>query len=70
MVVEPGASSIKNRLNALKKVHEEGIQCYIFISPIIPFITNWMELINKTRDIVDYFMFENLNISWLCLGFC
>jgi DNA repair photolyase len=63
MVVEPGASSIENRLNALKRVHEKGIHCYIFISPIIPFITDWRELIHKTIDIADYFMFENLNIT-------
>jgi DNA repair photolyase len=68
MDVEPGASPIKNRLNALKEVHEEGIRCYIFVSPIIPFITDWIELINKTKNIVDYFMFENLNIAGAVWG--
>ncbi len=60
--VEPGASSIKNRLKALKTIHEEHITSYVFISPIIPFITNWKEIISQTRSYADYFMFENLNI--------
>jgi DNA repair photolyase len=62
MEVEPGASSIKKRLNALKRVHEEGVRCYIFISPILPYITNWKKIINKNMDYTDYFMFENLNV--------
>ncbi|MBZ2165302.1 spore photoproduct lyase family protein [Methanobacterium spitsbergense] len=60
--VEPGASSIKNRLKALKTIHEEHITSYVFVSPIIPFITNWKEIISQTRSYADYFMFENLNI--------
>ena len=60
--VEPGASSIKNRLEALKIIHEEQITTYVFISPIIPFITNWKDIISQTSGCADYFMFENLNI--------
>jgi DNA repair photolyase len=61
--VEPGASSIKNRMKALKIIHEEHITTYVFISPIIPFVTNWKEIISQTSGCVDYFMFENLNIA-------
>jgi DNA repair photolyase len=60
--VEPGASTINRRLKALKIVHEEGIKSFVFISPIIPFITDWKDIINKTKDFADYFMFENLNV--------
>ncbi|MGF7117654.1 radical SAM protein [Methanobacterium oryzae] len=61
--VEPGASPVKNRINALKEVHEARIKTHVFISPILPFLTDWKEIIEKTRDYVDYFMFENLNIT-------
>lgn len=61
--IEPGTSSIENRFKALKMVHEEGLNTFIFISPIIPFITNWKRIVDKNRDIVDYFMFENLNVA-------
>ena len=68
MEVEPGASSIKKRLNALKRVHKEGIRSYIFISPILPYITDWKKIINKNRDYADYFMFENLNVVGMVWG--
>ena len=38
--VEPAASPVKNRINALKEVHECGIKTYIFISPILPHLTD------------------------------
>lgn len=62
MEVEPRASSINKRLNALKMVHEKGVRSYVFISPIIPFITDWKDIINKTSNYTYYFMFENLNV--------
>lgn len=66
--IEPGTSSIEKRFNALKKVHEEGLKTYIFISPIIPFITNWKRIIEKNKDYADYFMFENLNVTGTVWG--
>ncbi|MDO4341200.1 MAG: radical SAM protein [bacterium] len=56
------ASSIKDRLDALKKLHENGIYTVLFMSPIFPYITNWKEIIEISRDFVDEFWFENLNL--------
>jgi DNA repair photolyase len=61
--VEPAASPIDNRINALKKLHDDGIKTYVFISPILPYLTDWEDIVQKTRDHADYFMFENLNVS-------
>lgn len=66
--VEPAASPVKNRVNALKEVHEAGIKTYVFISPILPYLTDWEDIIRKTRDYADYFMFENLNITGTVWG--
>lgn len=66
--VEPGASPVKKRINALKEVHEAGIKTYVFISPILPFLTDWKEIIENTQDFADYFMFENLNITGTVWG--
>ena len=35
------ASSIKDRLETLKKLHENGIYTVLFMSPIFPYITEW-----------------------------
>jgi DNA repair photolyase len=53
----------KKRFMALKKIHEHGIRNYLFISPILPFLTDWKSIIKNTQDYVDYFMFENLNVA-------
>lgn len=60
--VEPHASPIPKRINALKEVHKAGIKTYVFISPIFPFLTDWKTIIQETKDCADYYMFENLNI--------
>ncbi|HMK54147.1 MAG TPA: radical SAM protein [Methanobacteriaceae archaeon] len=60
--LERRAYPIKKRISALKEVHENSIRNYLFISPIIPFLTDWKSIIQKTQDFVDYYMFENLNV--------
>ena len=60
--LEPGAVSVDRRLNVLKELHKAGIQTALFISPIFPFLTNWQEIIKRTKDFVNEFWFENLNL--------
>lgn len=60
--LEPLAPSVDRRIEALKKLHEAGIKTALFISPIFPKLTNWRKLINKTKDFVDEYWFENLNL--------
>ena len=60
--IEPNTSNIEKRLSALKQLKESGLTTYIFIGPILPYITNWKNIIEKTKDYVDCFMFENLNM--------
>ncbi|MBA7587676.1 hypothetical protein ES708_29707 [subsurface metagenome] len=59
--IEPFASQPIDRLNALEKIHNEGIKTYVFISPIFPKITDYQEIIQNSLEFVDYYMFENLN---------
>lgn len=61
-VIEPGATISSKRINALKYLHDSKIKCYVFISPIIPFVTDVYSLIDQLAGIVDYFCFENLNL--------
>ena len=60
--IEPKASSIEKRISALIELKNEGLSNYVFIGPILPCITNWREIIDTTKDFVDSFMFENLNV--------
>ena len=56
------ASSIEARMNTLKVLHENGIHTVLFMSPIFPSITDYKEIIEKSRLFVDEYWFENLNL--------
>lgn len=56
------ASSIEERLNTLRELHNNGIHTVLFMSPIFPFITEWKEIIEKSKDYIDEYWFENLNL--------
>ncbi|RLE38445.1 radical SAM protein [Candidatus Woesearchaeota archaeon] len=60
--LEPCSSSAEARINALKKLHNAGIQTALFVSPIFPYLTDWRKVIEKTKDFVDEYWFENLNL--------
>lgn len=56
------ASSVAERLNTLKVLHENGIYTILFMSPIFPKITNYREIIEVSSLFVDEYWFENLNL--------
>lgn len=56
------ASSIKDRLETLKKLHENSIYTVLFMSPIFPYITEWKEIIKLSKEFIDEYWFENLNL--------
>lgn len=61
--IEPLTSSAPNKIKALEKLKEEGINTYVFIGPIVPFLTDWKKIILATKHCVDFYMLENLNIA-------
>ena len=60
--LEPEASTVEERVKTLKILHDAGISTILFISPIIPELTNWMKIIQATESSVDQYWFENLNL--------
>lgn len=56
------ASTIEERLNTLKELHNNGIHTVLFMSPIFPYITEWKEILEKSKNYVDEYWFENLNL--------
>lgn len=56
------ASSIQERLDTLRELHENGIHTVLFMSPMFPGITDFKAIIEASRDFVDEYWFENLNL--------
>jgi DNA repair photolyase len=60
--LEPFASRIEKRINAVKKLHNEGISTSIFLSPMFPEITDFKAIIAECKSFTGEFSFENLNL--------
>ena len=60
-ILEPHAPSNEKRIKALKRLNEEGIKTFCFISPVIPELTEVRKVLYKTKGIVDYYLIEVLN---------
>jgi DNA repair photolyase len=61
--IEPLASSPLARIRALRALSKSGIKTYVFIAPIIPFITDWKKIIEQTAWYSDYYGFDKLNLK-------
>ena len=62
---EPGAPSIRNRINALKQLYSEGVKTWVFIAPVLPGLSDKTipDLMDEIKDSVDYIMVDRLNIK-------
>ncbi|MFP4116010.1 MAG: radical SAM protein [Candidatus Aenigmatarchaeota archaeon] len=60
-VWEPRASSIEERIDALKKLHAEGIPTYVHVGPWLEGITNLEKILEETEGYIYEFDVENIN---------
>jgi DNA repair photolyase len=60
-LVEKKSVMPEARLKALEELHQSNIYTILFVSPILPYLTDWQKIIAKTKNYVDEYWFENLN---------
>jgi len=62
---EPNAPSIRDRINALKQLSDQGIKTWVFIAPILPLLSeNTIPgLLDEIKHSADYIMPDKLNIK-------
>ncbi|MHA2390984.1 MAG: radical SAM protein [Promethearchaeota archaeon] len=60
-LIERAASKPSERIKAIKKISEAGIQTYTFVSPFFPEITDFKAIIESTIEFTNSYSFENLN---------
>ncbi len=56
-------SSIENRLQTIKKLHENGIKVGVSIAPFFPFLTDYKKIIEETKDYAFEYHFEFLKLK-------
>jgi DNA repair photolyase len=59
--LEPVASNPIERMESLKRIYDNGIQTYVFVSPFLPQITDFKKIIEYSKEFADDFWFENFN---------
>jgi DNA repair photolyase len=63
---EPNASSVEDRISAMKQLKDSGIKTYIFFGPMLPFISdkNLEETLKKFAELKpEKIYFDKLNIK-------
>lgn len=61
--LEPNTSTVEQKINALKILHENGITTAIMAAPLLPGISDWQEIIVRTRAYTDAYRFDSLNMG-------
>jgi len=61
--IEPRAVDMKKRFDALKCLNENRVKNFGFIAPVIPHITDLESIFKETKDFVDYYIVEVLNLK-------
>lgn len=60
---EPGASPASKRISALQELHKNGIKTYVFIGPVLPYLTRPLDIIKETSGFTDYYLIDKLNLK-------
>ncbi|MEM4245008.1 MAG: radical SAM protein [Candidatus Nanoarchaeia archaeon] len=61
---EPNSSPVEERINALRELQKEGIGTYVFLGPVLPYITEKdLDALMDSISFVDYVMVDRLNIK-------
>lgn len=68
-VFEPRASSPDKRLSVLEMSKRKGIKSYVFLGPLIPFLSDTEEELSRTMKAItelkpDYMYVDRLNLRW------
>jgi len=66
---EPRSSPVEERLAALEELHDRGISTYVFLGPMLPYITDVDESLRSmiqafAKVKVDHVMVDRLNMRW------
>lgn len=61
-IFEPGASSTSKRIEALKKIKENGVTTYAFLGPLIPGVSDFEWLVEQVYEFSDYIYVDKLNL--------
>lgn len=60
--LEPGASPVQARLDALKAAHQAGLNTVVMAAPLLPGISDWKAIVDTCAPYTHLFRFDSLNM--------
>lgn len=60
--IEPRASSVSQRLEALRRLHEAGVRTWVFVAPVFPAVTDVGAILEAVAPWASYVFFESLKL--------
>ena len=64
--IEPGASSVPERLKALETLHKAGIPTAVMAAPLLPGISDFRAIVRAALPYTRTFRFDSLNMRATC----
>lgn len=64
--LEPYASPVEERIDALRQVHAAGIKTAVMAAPLLPELSDWKAIITATAGAADAYRFDGLNLKTPC----
>lgn len=62
--MEPGASSVEERLGALSELSKDGIKTWVFLGPLMPYITDVEALVDAIAEVkTGYVLMDKLRLK-------
>ena len=61
--LEPNTSTVAQKINALKVLHENNITTAVMAAPLLPGISDWQAIVARTRAYTDAYRFDSLNMG-------
>ncbi len=62
--MEPGASSVEDRLRTLSELSKNGIKTWVFIGPVMPYITDVEALVDAIAEVKpEYVLVDRLRLK-------
>lgn len=61
-LAEPGAGTVEDKIQTLKILHENGIDTWVMVAPVMPGLTDWKEIVSRTHPYTGQYTFDSLNM--------
>lgn len=60
--LEPNTSTVEEKIRALQTLHQHRISTAVMAAPLLPYLSDWQNILTKTSPFTDVFRIDRLNL--------